>query len=507
MAPIHILQVPDTGISLDFTEHGPPAGLDGCGPALEALAALEGGARANPDETGSDGQPGRRVGHYWLRDPARAPTGLGAEIRASWVACSELAQRLKSELSVTTVLHLGIGGSALGPQLLAEALAPVAPFGGLSARSYRVLDNIDPVGLADQLVGVELARCLVLVVSKSGSTRETMANLELLAGRFAAAKVPLAPRCVALTTPGSKLDKRAQEEGWAGSLPVWTWVGGRTSLTSSVGLFPAELLGISCEELLAGAAAMDRAGRAAPEKNPAAWLACAWRQAQRGRPRALVMLPYADRLVSLGRYLQQLIMESIGKRHDRSGNEIRAGLSVFGNKGTTDQHAFVQQLRDGPDDFLAHFLSIARPSAPDPALAGGATAGDWLFGFLLGTQQALHEDGKASLQLCLERLDARSFGALVALFERAVSLYAELLDINAYHQPGVQAGKLAAEGALAAQQALLDALDATPRGAEELAARAGCDPVLAWRQLRRLALAKRIRSEPGSPGAERFSAS
>ena len=233
---------------------------------------------------------------------------------------------------------------------------------------------------------------------------------------------------------------------------------------------------------------MDRATRAAPRDNPAAWLAAAWAHAQRGRPRAMVVLPYCDRLASLGRYLQQLVMESLGKRLDRRGRELRAGLTVYGNKGSTDQHAYVQQLRDGPDDFFATFVQVLSPGSADPALDGEKTAWDTMHALLLGTRRALAEDGKMSLTISLERMDARSLGALVALYERAVGLYAELLDINAYHQPGVEAGKKAASRALQVQRALLEVLDGTPRSAEHLARAAGLgSPATCWRILRRLA--------------------
>jgi glucose-6-phosphate isomerase len=292
---------------------------------------------------------------------------------------------------------------------------------------------------------------------------------------------------VAITGQGSRLSQLAEAEGWAGQLPLWDWVGGRTSVLGPVGLLPAALLGISGRELLAGAAAMDQATRQPPDVNPAAQLAAAWLSAQGERERAMVVLPYSDRLRSLARYLQQLIMESIGKRLDRSGREVRQGLVVYGNKGSTDQHAFVQQLRDGPDNFFCCFLELLCPGVPDPVLEDEVTAGDALAGFLAGTREALVQDGKASHTLTIDQLDARALGALIGLFERAVGLYAELVDVNAYHQPGVEAGKKAAVRVLAAQRALVLALGTEPADIVTLAARAGVDDLtLAWRILRRL---------------------
>jgi len=480
-----LLQPPGTGLTLDLSGlpgFDPGAWEDRLAPALDALAALEAGAVANPDE-------GRQVGHYWLRSPERAPAAAQAEaIRAAQADCVRLAGDLRRRLDPDTVLHLGIGGSALGPQLLAEALAPLPGLGGISAERYRVLDNTDPDGFEAALHHLDPARTVVLVVSKSGGTVETRNAMLRVRGYFAERGQPFAPRAVAITAGGSKLYDLAVAEGWAGTLPLWDWVGGRTSVLGPVGLLPAALLDIPGEALLAGAAAMDAAGRSPVVENPAALLAATWRQAQQDRARAMVVLPYADRLSSLARYLQQLVMESLGKRLDRAGREVRAGLTVYGNKGSTDQHAFVQQLRDGPDDFFCTFVEVRCPRGADPTLDGGYTASDTLTGFLEGTRAALAEDGKQSLTIGLDRLDARSLGALIALFERAVGIYAELIGVNAYHQPGVEAGKRAAAGVLAAQARLTRALEAGPLDAETLAERAGMtDPALAWRILRRLA--------------------
>jgi glucose-6-phosphate isomerase len=245
-------------------------------------------------------------------------------------------------------------------------------------------------------------------------------------------------------------------------------------------LFPLALLGGDLRGFLAGAAAMDVATRRGPKENPAIWLAERWLEAQAEQPRAMVVLPYSDRLACLSRYLQQLVMESLGKRLDRSGGEVRAALTVYGHKGSTDQHAYIQQLRDGPDNFFAVFIEVVQPDATDPT-------GDLLYSLLDGTRAALYNDGKACLTVQLPRLNARALGALIALFERAVGLYAEVININAYNQPGVEAGKQAAAATLEAQGLLLDTLSDLPLTTEALCDLAGLDDLLtAWRLLCRL---------------------
>ena len=191
-------------------------------------------------------------------------------------------------------------------------------------------------------------------------------------------------------------------------------------------------------------------------ENPALVLAHAWWSAQDGGPRAMVMLPYCDRLVLLSKYLQQLVMESLGKRRE---DGERVGLTVYGNKGSTDQHAYVQQLRDGPDDFFASFVAVLSDAEAGPLgeleVEPGVRAGDYLLGFLLGTRKALHDAGKRSLTLELDQVDAPSLGGLIALYERAVGFYATWLGVNAYHQPGVEAGKKAASEMLGLQARIL----------------------------------------------------
>ena len=212
--------------------------------------------------------------------------------------------------------------------------------------------------------------------------------------------------------------------------------------------------------------------------NPAALLALMWHHATGGRgQKDMVVLPYKDRLQLFSKYLQQLIMESLGKEKDLAGTVVNQGISVYGNKGTTDQHAYVQQLRDGVKNFFATFIEVlndrdGRSLEVDP----GITSGDYLSSFLQGTRNALYENGRGSLTISVEILDARSVGALIALFERAVGFYATLVNINAYHQPGVEAGKKMAGAILELQREVIGYLEKN-RGrsftAEELAKELG----------------------------------
>jgi glucose-6-phosphate isomerase len=290
---------------------------------------------------------------------------------------------------------------------------------------------------------------------------------------------------------------------------MFDWVGGRTSELSAVGLVPAALQGLDIDGLLAGAAACDEATRRHdPKSNPAALMALMWHHATGGKGRKdMVVLPYKDRLLLFSRYLQQLVMESLGKRLDLRGERVDQGIAVYGNKGSTDQHAFVQQLRDGVNNFFVTFVRVLESGGSAHDVEPGVTAGDYLHGFLLGTRAALFENERESMTITIPRVDARTVGGLIALFERAVGLYAGLVGINAYHQPGVEAGKKAAASVLTLQGKLLAALSSTPQTVEQIAAATGTPETVetAYWILEHLAANGRARvSGDGSPATMMF---
>jgi glucose-6-phosphate isomerase len=451
--------------------------------AYAEMAALEAGAVANPDEK-------RKVGHYWLRAPELAPdpatreaiVGTLARIHAFASIIHTARLRPERTAKFENVLIIGIGGSALGPRLVAEALGTP----GDRLRPY-FLDNTDPDGIdrVFDAIGAGLPRTLTVVISKSGATKETRNGMIEAKAQYERVGLTFAKHAVAVTGDGSELDKYAEKEGFLARFPMWDWVGGRTSELSAVGLLPAALQGLDIDALLAGARACDEATRSREtRKNPAALLALAWYAATGGvGKKDMVILPYKDRLELFSRYLQQLVMESLGKRLDLDGNEVHQGIAVYGNKGSTDQHAYVQQLRDGLDNFFVTFIEVLRDRAPERAgieVEPGITSGDFLFGFLQGTRRALTESGRESITLSIEEVSPRTLGILIALYERAVGFYASLVNINAYHQPGVEAGKKAAEAVLALERQVIAALrEAKGRAmtAEEVAKAAGTSDV------------------------------
>ena len=471
-----LLRYPEMGISLDLSKLPlTPEFLSGMQPLVDRayadIAALESGVIANPDEN-------RMVGHYWLRNSAIAPT---AELRAKIdepladlkaFAADVLGGKILAPngKKYTTCLVIGIGGSALGPELVADAL----PADGLA---MAFLDNTDPDGMYKVLDTLPLTETLAVVISKSGGTPETRNGMVCAQQYFADKGLCFAKQAVAVTGVGSTLDKVAVGEGWVKRFPMEDWVGGRTSETSVVGLVPAALQGVDIDSLLAGAAAMDAKTRVADTAaNMAMKLALAWYEAGEGKGKKdMVVLPYKDSLVLFSKYLQQLIMESLGKELDLDGKTVNQGISVYGNKGSTDQHAYVQQLRDGINNFFVTFIEVRQAPTDTVKVEDNFTAGDYLQGFLRGTRKALSESGRKSITISIPVVNAYTLGMLIALFERTVSFYASLIHINAYHQPGVQAGKLAANVFLKLLAAAEGALSTTPATAGDIAAKLGTD--------------------------------
>ncbi len=458
------------GLSVDFSrmnlepadvglDEGPMAAK--LGRALAQMAELEAGSMANPDE-------GRRVGHYWLRAPELAPEDAQCrDIEVGIELVTSLARRVHTgELrppsadSFKHVLVMGIGGSALGPQLICHGLRSAT-----EPMSVHFLDNTDPDGIDGVVaeLGSQLGATLSIVISKSGGTKETRNCMLEISRAYERRGLDFGKHAMAVTGEGSKLDTYAAEKGFLARLPMWDWVGGRTSVMSAVGLLPAALQGLPVTELLRGARLMDEATRQSDlSGNPGALLAAAWHCSGGGRgAKDMVVIPYKDRLSLLSRYLQQLIMESLGKRLDLAGQQVEQGISVYGNKGSTDQHAYVQQLLDGLDNSFVTFIEVLRDRAAGAEsidVEPGVTTGDFLSGFLQGTRRALADKQRPSLTITVEQVDAQTVGALIALYERAVGLYAFLVNINAYHQPAVEAGKRAAQQVLELQAKLLAAL-------------------------------------------------
>jgi glucose-6-phosphate isomerase len=362
---------------------------------------------------------------------------------------------------VENLVVLGIGGSALGNIALQTALNP--PFHNLLPSSKRrgprlfVMDNVDPVQLANLLDLLEPAikRTLFNVISKSGETAETAAQFlivrDLLTRKLGARN--LAKRMVVTTDSESgTLRQLANDQGWF-TLSVPVGVGGRFSVLSAVGLFSAAMCGINIDQLLAGAAEMStRVAGKVVHKNSAAMLALLLHAFYTRGKRVHVLFPYSFQLKDLADWYRQLWAESLGKQFDVEGQPVIIGPTPIKALGATDQHSQVQLYREGPNDKVFIFLEVAQFSRDVKIPRGRATPDTlrYLEGASLGrllnaerqaTEHALVASRRPCLNLRFPRVNERTVGQFIMLWEAATSIMGGLLNINPYDQPAVQLGK------------------------------------------------------------------
>jgi glucose-6-phosphate isomerase len=422
------------------------AGIGADGPDDATFAALAKPARDALDKT--------------LRRHARGEIGFFdlPDDRASARACMDYARELDPQID--TVVVLGIGGSSLGPRALYSALAP--PFDQLAPRSpgmpRRLFfpDNIDPVTFGALLERVDLNKTLWNVVTKSGGTAETAAQLLVVSERLEQALGTRAKDHVVCTTDPEKgaLRATANLRGYR-AFDVPSSVGGRFSVLSPVGLLPAALAGLDVAGLLDGARRMrDRALVPDFAKNPALVLAALLHHHHvvRGRPMT-VMMSYVDGLYDTADWFRQLWAESLGK----DGH----GPTPIAARGATDQHSQLQLFAQGPDDKSYLFLGTTERAnelrIPDSELAQsqseyrylvGHGIGELLDAELLGTTSSLVRRGRPVGKLTLSRVSAEALGELVMLLEAATAFAGPLYGVDPFDQPGVEEAKRLAFAAL-----------------------------------------------------------
>jgi glucose-6-phosphate isomerase len=444
----YTLTCPESGFTINFAGMKfEDTALDTLKPqfdrAVREMKNLESGAIKNPDEN-------RQVTHFTDRiDYAKSE--LFKEVESFAAALRSGAIKGSTGKNFEYAIINGIGGSALGPQLMQFAIN--GPYWNELSESKRdnwlkiyFLDNTDTAGAYDVLQVVDLEKTLVASISKSGGTQETKNNMIAMESAYKKAGLDFARHACVITMANSQLDKLARGANWLKVMEMAESIGGRTSETSIVGHLPAALTGIDFASFLAGACHMDEWTRNESYCcNPAYMLAAMWYIAGQGKgDRNMVIVPYADRLVLLSRYFQQLVMESLGKELDLDGKAVYQGLNVFGNKGGTDAHAFIQQLNDGRDDFFVTFIEVMEDAAGMP-IEGRISMGDFLHGFEAGLSAALRGKGRQVIEMSIKKVDEFNLGMIIALYERAVAVYAEFINVNAFHQPGVQAYKLASK--------------------------------------------------------------
>lgn len=414
--------------------------------------ALFAGEVVNPTEN-------RAALHCALRGTGGSDS-VRAEVAQARQRVRELANELRSGgaagfagAPIRALVCIGIGGSDLGPRLVCDALR------GPDAFDVRFVANVDPDDLAQALWGLEPATTAIAVVSKTFTTRETLANADAARRWMLAGGCPqdaIWRHLIGVTAaPQAAIDWGVAPQRVLG---FWDWVGGRYSLWSAVGIGIAVALGPDAfDQLLGGAAEIDAHFRDAPlEHNlPATMgLVSVWNRSVLGLP-SLAVVPYAERLRLLPAYLQQLVMESNGKSATLGGAAVDHPTApiIWGASGTNAQHSFFQQLHQGPDTVPIDFIVAARPQHADDdrhrilfanclaqsaALALGRVDAD-------GDLHRAFPGDRPSTTIVLQQLAPATLGALIACYEHATFTASVLLDINPFDQFGVEYGKVVAK--------------------------------------------------------------
>jgi glucose-6-phosphate isomerase len=436
------------GLTFDFTNL-----------MADAVGAEHGLTDQNLDDLVSET---RRIHADLLQRRARGELGFYdlPEDAAGVAAVKEMAARIRGRCD--TLVVLGIGGSALGVIALQTALRHafhnLLPADRREAPRLFVPDNPDPELTADLLDVIDPETTVFSVVSKSGSTAETMAHY-LVARDFikrTLGATKLSDHLIFTTDPEKGVLRKIAEAEGIPTLPVPPAVGGRFSVLSSVGLLPAAVMGMDVGALLAGAADMGR--RCATDdlrRNPAYLFSAAHMQLHRLRGRSIaVMMPYASALRDLADWFRQLWAESLGKRLDVDGRVVEVGQTPVKALGATDQHSQVQLYVEGPRDKVFTFLtaeSWRRPCAVAPghadedalAYLGGRDLGDLLSAEQVATEIALTDAGRPSCEIVFPSIDEWHIGEFLMMMEIATAHAGGLLGVNAFDQPGVEAGKVA----------------------------------------------------------------
>ncbi len=375
---------------------------------------------------------GRAAKHWALRG-ADAP----AEVKDVQARMAAFAQRIRPEIDA--IVHLGIGGSDLGPRLIIDALKPLRTRG----LDIRFAANVDGADVADAIEGLDPKRTLLIVVSKTFTTQETLANAE-----FVRAWGP-AHIAAATAAPEKAVAWGVKPEN---VFAFWDWVGGRYSLWSSVSLVCAIALRANgFERLLNGAAEMDAHFRATPfaQNLPALSAAIqAWNREALGHG-SYAVIPYAERLRLLPAYMQQLEMESNGKRVSRDGEALaRSACAVtWGAAGTNAQHSFFQLLHQGVGEIPVEFIVNAGPQEGPPAHRAKvyANALAQARALMVGKQSAephrAFPGNRASTMMAIDALTPEALGALLAFYEHRTFTQAVLAGVNPFDQFGVELGK------------------------------------------------------------------
>lgn len=422
--------------------------------ALEKFKEIEQGKVVNKTSVKEESE-NRSVDHYNLRLKEELVKGKSLQHSIDyWKQIKQYVSEIlqgkitnKNKKPYTDVIFNGIGGSYLGPLMMLVAIKG-NDFNfntGLKLRMHFVC-NTDSDSFSSTMKKLDLETAIMVNMSKSGSTSETKGNMDAFNDLLVSKGLDIGHHNIAVTTPGSNFDKYAKENKFLNIFYMNNETGGRVSVVSAIGMIPCAFAELDFEEFLQGLSYMDQlCRRSNPLENPAMILAIGIDKLTNTQGRKnMIVLGYSDFLKEFSHYLQQLYMESLGKEYNEKGFQNPEGQTVFGGVGTGEQHAFMQQIQKGISDAFVRFVYFLKRKE-DFTLKDKGSMGRQLLAFVKGTEEALLKNERPFISSTFEKCDLFNLGMMISMEENIVSIIASFRDINAYDQPGVQDGKLAAD--------------------------------------------------------------
>lgn len=371
-------------------------------------------------------------------------------------AIKNFARKAKGKFS--SIVVLGIGGSALGALCLQQSLKTA------KTPQLHVIDNIDPTIITELEDVIDYKKTLFIVITKSGTTPETLTQYFYFRNKTNKKKLDPKKHFIFITDPKEGFLRQLANEEKIPSFEIPENVGGRFSVLTSVGLLPAALIGINIEELLAGALLMrDKFLSTNFNKNLPYQLASIQYSEYQKDKTINVLIPYAQKLIRLADWYRQLLAESIGKRFDNNGKIVNVGITPVNALGVTDQHSQLQLYNEGPNDKLIIFLEVEHltPELLIPNIYPQKSELKFLnkkisFNKLLkiekdATASSLSRNKRPNITIKIAQINAKSLGELIMLFECSTAFLGEFFNINAYNQPGVELSKKLTKHALLKQ--------------------------------------------------------
>lgn len=348
----------------------------------------------------------------------------------------------KNKRKFKDIVILGIGGSALGAICLQQSLKHLFGKTAASTPKLHVLDNIDPTLIAELEEVIDYKKTLFIVITKSGTTTETITQYFYFRSKTNAKKLDPKKHFVFITDPKTGLLRQFANKEKIPSFDVPTNVGGRFSVLTAVGLLPAALININIDNLLAGARKMrDKFLNTNFSQNLPFQLAAIQYLLSQKKKTINVLMPYSQKLIKLADWYRQLLAESIGKKHDNKGKIVNVGLTPVSAIGVTDQHSQLQLFNEGPNDKLIIFIEVKNLGKNLKIPTTNFTFNKLLQIEKNSTATSLTKNNRPNITIAMDSLNEQTLGELFMLFEAEIAFLSEFFNINAFDQPGVELSK------------------------------------------------------------------